>query len=483
MFSASHILRRCAICFATGLLFICCFTFRAGAAQSGVVDGDNVRLRSEASASGEVLTVLDDGAIVTILGSEGDWLSVAYTADDDTLYGYVSGDFICVKAELNESGTTRTAIANETTMFYSDADARQILSVVNAGEYVIVIDSTSDETYTQVQYNGCTGYVAAAALSEAILANGTSVSYSVPVRAEASVSAEILLQMSADTPLEILSDDGAWYQIRVDGVTGYVRHAAVIVDGDDSFVGYGTTTDTVYLRSEASTSGKKLSRVSRGVTFQILSETDGWYEISYNDNIGYVCGDYVDVSKSTTSGYIRVSGESVALMGSACADAAVLAELEEDTTLTVIGNMGRWYCVAYEGYIGYVSNTDVTTVATALSGSSAGAAVVEYAVQFLGNRYVYGGSSLTNGTDCSGFVMSVYAYFGVSLPHSSYAMRSCGTAVSVSDIQPGDIVCYSGHVGIYAGNGQIINAANASTGIVYTDLNYSHIISVRRIFN
>ena len=113
---------------------------------------------------------------------------------------------------------------------------------------------------------------------------------------------------------------------------------------------------------------------------------------------------------------------------------------------------------------------------------SGGQAVVNFATQFLGNKYVYGGSSLTNGTDCSGFVMSVYGNFGIGLPHSSSAMRSCGYGVSTSEMQPGDIVCYSGHVGIYTGGGTIISASNPRNGIKYDNVNYRKILAVRRIY-
>lgn len=109
-------------------------------------------------------------------------------------------------------------------------------------------------------------------------------------------------------------------------------------------------------------------------------------------------------------------------------------------------------------------------------------AIVSYAGQFIGNPYVFGGTSLTRGTDCSGFVRGVYAHFGVSLPRTSYSMRSVGYEVSYSDIQPGDIVCYAGHVGIYAGNGQIVNAIDESRGIGMSNAKYTKIITIRRIF-
>ncbi len=110
-----------------------------------------------------------------------------------------------------------------------------------------------------------------------------------------------------------------------------------------------------------------------------------------------------------------------------------------------------------------------------------GQTVVDYAMQFVGNPYVWGGTSLTNGCDCSGFVMSVFGHFGISLPHSSYSLRSCGQGVSYSNAKPGDLICYSGHVAIYIGGGRIVGAQSSAVGIATQTATYRTILAVRRV--
>ena len=246
------------------------------------------------------------------------------------------------------------------------------------------------------------------------------------------------------------------------------------------------------IRASKSTSSKKLKTIRKGKTVNILEAGKKWVKVSVAGVIGYTKGAYIKTSYGTASDLYknaiagRVTRKTLNIYSTKNGSSSTKLTLKKGARVKVLTTNSTWVKVKVGDVIGYVKGKYVKTAnGTASSNSSKGESVVAYARRFLGNPYVYGGSSLTHGTDCSGFVMSIYRHFGRSLPHSSYALRSVGRRVSggIRNAKPGDIICYSGHVAIYMGNNRVIHASNPSTGIKITNnASYRHIVAIRRIF-
>lgn len=296
----------------------------------------------------------------------------------------------------------------------------------------------------------------------------------VNVRSEASEEGEIVGKLYDKSVGTFITEQDGWYEINSGNVTGYVK-GEYCVTGTDAVAlakEVGTrlatvTTTTLKVREDASTESAVLGLVPIEEELSVVEEADGWVKVDIEEGYGWVSTDYVSLHTEF------VKAESKA---------------EEEARLAKEAEERRKARAAASANSQKISSSNKTynsasSYIPAGGGSASGNAVAQFALQFTGNPYVYGGSSLTNGTDCSGFVMSVYKNFGVNLPHSSSADRSVGSGVgSLAEAQPGDIICYSGHVGIYIGDGQIVHASNKRTGIIVSNAGYRNILGIRRIF-
>ncbi len=293
----------------------------------------------------------------------------------------------------------------------------------------------------------------------------------VNVRDAAGEEGNVVGKLYNNSAATVEATEGDWYKITSGNVTGYVK-SEFVVCGDEELARKVSRrvatveTETLFVRTDPTTESEVLGMVPDQEDLTITDESeDGWTKVSIEEGEGYVSNDYV--SKSIEFVTAESKEEEEARLAKEEAERKAAAEAAERAA-------------ASKSRSGSSKSSGSGRVSA--PGSSNGSAVASYACQFIGNPYVWGGTSLTNGADCSGFVMSVYAAFGIGLPHSSSALTGVGYGVSPSDMQPGDIVCYSGHVAIYIGNGAIVHASTEATGIKTSSVGYKPIIAVRRIF-
>ena len=252
----------------------------------------------------------------------------------------------------------------------------------------------------------------------------------------------------------------------------------VIVPGFAANMGTVVTTDGLNVRSEANTDSSILTTLSYGTQVDVISTSgDGtWHQVSYNGITGYVSGDYLQVTEKKIYGQVT-EGPLNIRSGPSTSD-AVVGSLSTGSVVELQETLDGWYQID-EGYIcsDYVAQVDASVAASSGTGSQ----IAQYALQYVGSPYVYGGSS-PSGFDCSGFTTYVMKHFGYSVNRTASGQMDNGTAVDRSQLQPGDLVFFNSgnsskratHVGIYTGNGQFVHASTSTTGVIVSDLNSSY---------
>ncbi|MCI8327797.1 MAG: C40 family peptidase [Lachnospiraceae bacterium] len=265
------------------------------------------------------------------------------------------------------------------------------------------------------------------------------VSETLNIREAPTTDAALVGKMPQKSAAEILETLSGWYKIQSGDVTGYVSSDFIVTGmearsmAEDVKHTIATVkTTTLNVRQEPNTECSILALMPQGEELNVLEDKDGWIKVDVDDSQGYISKEFVDIA----------------------------VQLPKAMTMTEVR------------YGEGVSDVRVDLVA--------------YATQFVGNPYVWGGTSLTNGADCSGFTLSIFAKYGVYLPHSSRAQANCGTRIDPSEAKPGDLFFYGSggginHVAIYIGNGQIVHASNKRTGIKISNAFYRSPICVTRV--
>lgn len=230
---------------------------------------------------------------------------------------------------------------------------------------------------------------------------------------------------------------------------------------------FANVTSFLYVRSEPTKESEYVGKLYPGYAAKITGPVGEWTAVESGDVTGYV-----------KTEYILTGAEAQTYAENLVTEAQQEGKEEAEAFTYAVSRKSEEAQMTQEVQEN-VQQTETTEVSA--QPTSNGQAIVDYACQFIGNPYVWGGTSLTDGADCSGFVQSVFAHFGISLPRTTYDQINAGVEVSYDQAMPGDLICYDGHIGIYIGNGQIVNAQNPEQGIGISPATYTTILSVRRI--
>lgn len=479
------------------IIVIMLFVTVSFAADTAKVSVETARLRKEASEDSTILELISLGEEVEILGQSGNWYQVEYKG----ITGYLRNDLIQVDGETQSNGsetatsgetvdTSATAQNNTQTGNEAGTTSENNPQAENANNLTGTenTESTEPQNTTGEQANGDTTITGTTDTTEneEDLTGKYQFTQDVEIKITPLINSLTVSSVKSGDTIEIQDKVNDWVLVSNENIQGWARFNILskVEETDQNQVltteNIAQTTpetqeqpetqepqtktmyvnsQTVNVRSAASQEASVVTQLSINTQVTVISEQNGWAEVTFNGGNGYIASNLLSETISQTS------------RGSSTPRTGITDTTDKQTDNSSTNNNQE-------------SNDSSSNVST----SSKGADVLAYAMQFVGYPYVYGGSS-TSGFDCSGFTQYVYKHFGVTLNRTAAAQSSNGTAVSRSNLQPGDLVMFGSpinHVGIYAGGGRIVHAANPSRGVTTDTINSGYYntnyVCARRIF-
>ena len=479
------------------IIVIMLFVTVSFAADTAKVSVETARLRKEASEDATILELISLGEKVEILGQSGNWYQVEYKG----ITGYLRNDLIQVDGETQSNGsetatsgetvdTSATAQNNTQTGNEAGTTSENNPQAENANNLAGTenTESTEPQNTTGEQANGDTTTTGTTDTTEneEDLTGKYQFTQDVEIKITPLINSLTVSSVKSGDTIEIQDKVNDWVLVSNENIQGWARFNILskVEETDQNQVltteNIAQTTpetqeqpeaqepqtktmyvnsQTVNVRSAASQEASVVTQLSINTQVTVISEQNGWAEVTYNGGNGYIASNLLSETISQTS------------RGSSTPRTGITDTIDKQTDNSSTNN-----------------NQELNDSSSNVSTSSKGADVLAYAMQFVGYPYVYEGSS-TSGFDCSGFTQYVYKHFGVTLNRTAAAQSSNGTAVSRSNLQPGDLVMFGSpinHVGIYAGGGRIVHAANPSRGVTTDTINSGYYntnyVCARRIF-
>ena len=409
------------------------------------------------------------------------------------------------------------AKVNADSLYLRQSPGGAVITTLSKGTTVAVLNNSS--SWYKVSVNGKEGYVSGEYLTgttatDVALGTGTvKCSSSVNFRSAPNTSSTSYGELKNGTKVNVVGVSSGWYKVTYNGKTGYIHPDYIslasssagtaiapsnTVTSTTGTAGTVKCSSSVNLRSAANTSSSILAELKNGTAVTVVSTANGWCKVTYSGKTGYIKQDYVsttgsasnNTSASTGTAAVVKCSSTVNFRSAASTSSTVLGELKNGTAITVLSTSNGWSKVSYAGKTGYISADYLVTASsgTAISPSNTAASVsisakrqsvLNYAAQFLGVPYVYGGST-PSGFDCSGFTSYVFKNTVGSIPRVAQAQYDATTRVSRDDLLPGDLVFFGSstssisHVGIYVGSNQFIHAPSTGDVVKYSSLTGSY---------